>query len=88
MPITQRTGGNMSVAVDYGALLEEVKPQVAHADEQYRYLLERLSSFLVRENLNEGSLHEVFRVGSRSAWCPRRAIERLDVVRQAAGSST
>src|SRR5436309_3428309 len=53
MPITQRTGGNMSVAVDYGALLEEVEPQVAHADEQYRYLLERLSSFLVRENLNE-----------------------------------
>ena len=56
MPITQRTGGNMSVAVDYGALLEEVKPQVAHADEQYRYLLERLSIFLVRENLNEAEL--------------------------------
>ena len=43
----------MSAAVDYGVLLEEIKPQVPHADEQYRYLLERLSAFVLRENLSE-----------------------------------
>ena len=46
-------GGKMSAAVEYGALLEDVKPEVAHADEQYRYLLDKLSAFLLRDNLNE-----------------------------------
>src|SRR5437016_9904240 len=49
----QRTNGKMSAAADYGVLLEEIKPQVPHADEQYRYLLERLSAFVLRENLSE-----------------------------------
>src|SRR5437763_13713088 len=53
MRTTQRTNGKMSAAVDYGVLLEEIKPQVPHADEQYRYLLERLSAFVLRENLSE-----------------------------------
>lgn len=43
----------MSAAVDYGALLEDVKPEVAHADETYHYLLKRLSGFLLRDNLSE-----------------------------------
>ncbi len=43
----------MSAVLDYGALLEDVKPEVAHADEQYRYLLERLSAFLLRDTLSE-----------------------------------
>jgi antitoxin component HigA of HigAB toxin-antitoxin module len=43
----------MSAAADYGILLEEIKPQVPHADEQYQYLLERLSAFVLRENLSE-----------------------------------
>ena len=43
----------MSAAADYGVLLEEIKPQVPHADEEYRYLLERLSAFVLRENLSE-----------------------------------
>lgn len=43
----------MSAAVDYVALLEQIKPEVAHTDETYQYLLERLSALMVRESLNE-----------------------------------
>lgn len=43
----------MSAAADYGALLENVKPEVAHADETYQYLLKQLSAFLLRDHLSE-----------------------------------
>ncbi len=53
MPITIGTGGDMSAALDYGALLANTKPEVAHRDEQYREMLAKLSDLLVRDELND-----------------------------------
>lgn len=43
----------MNAAADYGTLLADVRPEVAHADEQYRRLLDLLADYLVPEQLNE-----------------------------------
>lgn len=43
----------MSAAVDYATLLYDVKPEVAHADEQYRQMLDRLSALLIKDKLSE-----------------------------------
>lgn len=43
----------MSAAADYATLLADTQPEVVHADEQYRQLLDRLSAYLVRNHLNE-----------------------------------
>ncbi len=40
-----------AVATDYGALLAEAKPEVVHKDELNRAYLERLESFLGRNDL-------------------------------------
>lgn len=42
-----------ALAVEYGNLLERERPEVAHADEVYRQHLDRLASYLGRNNLNE-----------------------------------
>jgi HTH-type transcriptional regulator/antitoxin HigA len=49
---------------DYGTLLANTKPEVAHRDEQYREMLNKLSDVLVRDELNEaeGKLAELLTV--------------------------
>jgi HTH-type transcriptional regulator / antitoxin HigA len=64
MPITIGTGGKMNAVLDYGTLLANTKPEVAHRDEQYREMLNKLSDLLVRDELNEaeGKLAELLTV--------------------------
>ena len=65
MRTTTRIGGKVSAAASqYGTLLADIRPEVAHADEKYRALLKQLSSLLVRDKLREAEekLVELLRV--------------------------